>query len=160
MTYTPEKLAARLSSEGQKTEDFFSHLPDKVWELQVYADGEHGQVRQVLSHLAQAEGSILRLLKSIMGGSGGTPEDFDLDAYNERKVKEIEMQDAAGLVRAFREARRQTVEWVSALRAEDLQRTGRHPFLGLASLEEIIKLMYRHTQLHQRDIRKLMRAGS
>lgn len=159
MAYTPEKLTARLIAEGNKTEKFFRDLPSGAWERQIYADGEHWQVRQVLSHLAQAEDAMLRLMKSIREGSEGVPEGFDLDAYNERKVKEIDSFAEKDVLQVFIEARGRTIEWVAGLSPDDLQREGRHPFLGVAALEEIIKLMYRHAQIHQRDIRKLLVAG-
>jgi hypothetical protein len=31
---------------------------------------------------------------------------------------------------------------------------GRHPFLGRAPLSEIIKIIYRHNQIHLREIRQ------
>jgi hypothetical protein len=38
----------------------------------------------------------------------------------------------------------------------DLERIGRHPFLGVAPLVEMIKLVYRHNGIHIRDARKLV----
>jgi hypothetical protein len=36
----------------------------------------------------------------------------------------------------------------------DLAKLGRHPFLGITSLEDIIKMVYRHNQIHMREIRR------
>jgi hypothetical protein len=45
--------------------------------------------------------------------------------------------------------------FVAGLSEADLQKTGRHPFLGETSLAEMIKMVYRHNQIHYRDLRKL-----
>ena len=45
---------------------------------------------------------------------------------------------------------------VAHMTPEDLPKVGRHPFLGAAPLEDIIKLLYRHNQIHQRDVRRLL----
>jgi hypothetical protein len=48
---------------------------------------------------------------------------------------------------------------MNGLSADDLVKTGRHPWLGIAPLEDMIQLLYRHNQIHQRDIRKLLAEG-
>jgi len=45
---------------------------------------------------------------------------------------------------------------VSQFDDPDLEKSGRHPWLGMAQVEEIIKLMYRHNQIHQREIREAL----
>ena len=156
MAFSPEQLASRLTREGEKTVEFFSDLSEDTLTQELYADGQRWQVVQVLRHLVQAERAIHRLMISIVGGQAGTPEDFDLDAYNERKVSEIDDAALDALVPAFREARAATIAWVSERSPAELALQGRHPFLGLAPIEDMVKLLYRHTQLHQRDIRRLL----
>jgi hypothetical protein len=39
----------------------------------------------------------------------------------------------------------------------DLANTGRHPFLGWVAVEDIIKMLYRHDQIHLRDLRRLLK---
>ena len=155
-TLTPEQLAERLRSEGEKTAQFFLSIPPEKWSEQTYTDGEHWNIHQILTHITQAEESVLRLVKHVIGGGAGSPEDFDLDGYNHRKVREKQDEDPDNLIAMFSERRAQTTAYVAQLDEVDLQKTGRHPFLGHAPVEEMLKLMYRHTQLHQRDIRKLL----
>jgi hypothetical protein len=52
--------------------------------------------------------------------------------------------------------RKKICQLVSSMSADDLQRTGRHPFLGVTQVEEMVKLIYRHNQIHLRDIRKIL----
>jgi hypothetical protein len=63
------------------------------------------------------------------------------------------------LAQDFAAARAQVVVLVERLAEADLDRRGRHPFLGDASLEDILKLLYRHTMLHERDARKAIETG-
>jgi hypothetical protein len=45
---------------------------------------------------------------------------------------------------------------VAEMDNNDLEIQGRHPFLGVAPLSDIIKLIYRHNQIHIREIRKTL----
>jgi hypothetical protein len=159
MPLSPEKLCLRLTEEGENTVAFFSELPESVLNAQIYTEGDHWSIGHVIRHIVQAEKSIQRLMASILGGSAGTPEDFDLDAYNERKVREIEAVVLADLLADFAATRARTIAWVSGRTPADLAQTGRHPFLGIAPIEEMVKLLYRHTRLHQRDIRRSLNGG-
>ncbi|HUF37331.1 MAG TPA: DinB family protein [Anaerolineales bacterium] len=156
MPLTPEKLCLRLAEEGESTLAFFTGLPEDVLDTRIYTDGDHWSITQIIRHLVQAEKAIQRLMASILAGSPGAPEDFDLDGYNERKVREIEVMTTPGLLAEFSATRARTVAWVAERTPEDLARTGRHPFLGVAPIEEMVKLLYRHTQLHRRDIRRTL----
>jgi len=156
MNEASEFLAERLVGSGGQTDEFFSSIQPAEWQREVYADGEVWRVIQVLAHLVQAEQSVMRLIEGILAGGEGVPQDFDLDAYNQRKTRQVEQMPPAELLALFRARRRLTVERVGRMTAEDLARTGRHPFLGLAEVRDMIKLLYRHPQLHQRDIRRIL----
>jgi hypothetical protein len=43
---------------------------------------------------------------------------------------------------------------------DDLVRQGRHPWFGETEIGEMLKLIHRHNQLHQRDIRKALATGA
>jgi hypothetical protein len=120
----------------------------------VYTEGSSWGVRQVLAHFAAAESSLTRLVIHILGGGEGTPLDFNLDTYNERKVNELRELQVPELIERFSILRQETAEFVSRMKPEDLSRTGRHPWLGVAPVVEIIKLMYLHNGIHIRDIKK------
>ncbi len=157
MTDTPEHLTKRLLEEGEKTIAFFRALPPGQWEVQVYAEGMCWNVQQVLAHFVSTENSLARLVANIQAGGAGAPVDFNIDAYNERKVAELRAASTAELIDRFAAQRRQTADLVARLQPEDLSRAGRHPFLGVAPLEEIIKLIYRHNGIHLRDVRKVIK---
>jgi hypothetical protein len=155
MPDSPEHLARRLMDEGEKVRDYFMNMPENSWENLVYSDGAHWSVRQLLAHFASAEISMGRLVNNIVAGGAGTPEDFDIDVYNDRKVRELDGKSPDELIDQFSDARQANAHTVSRLSQNDLGRTGRHPFLGVTTLSEIIKMIYRHNQIHLRDLRKL-----
>lgn len=156
MGLTPEKLAERMLEEGEKTVAFFRPLTSQQIEQTLYTDGACWSVRQVLAHFVAAEISMTRLVEVILAGGPGTPEDFDLNRYNECKVAGMEGASLESLLEQFAAARQASAAMARGLSPEDLQKTGRHPFLGVAPVADILQLMYRHNQIHQRDIRKVM----
>jgi hypothetical protein len=159
MPETPERLANRLADEGQKSQQFFSALSADQWERTLYTEGAQWSVKQVLGHFVITEVGIRALMANIVAGGAGAPQDFDLNAYNERQVATLADATPDDLLAKFGFERRATVDWVRGLSSADLLRTGRHPWLGIAPLEDMIQLMYRHNQIHQRDIRKLFAEG-
>jgi hypothetical protein len=156
MSDASQHLADRLRSEGHKTLEFFKDLTPEQWDRVVYSEGASWAIRQVLAHFVATETGMTLLVKNILAGGGGSPESFNLNEYNERRVAKLERISTAEMMRTFEEKREATARLVADLSETDLQRTGRHPFLGIASAEDIIKLMYRHNQIHQREIRKAL----
>ncbi len=157
MSDTPQNLAKRLLSEGEKSIQFFLGLDREQWERKIYTEGSQWSVRQILAHFVTAEDSLRRLVEDIARGGDGVPEDFDLDSYNERKVAGMEDVQIENMIEQFQQNRERTAELVNGLEQKDLSRMGRHPFLGVAQVVDIIKLIYRHNQIHQREIRKLLK---
>lgn len=156
MSETPERLASRLAEEGHKTQQFFSDLSPVEWERKIYHDGAQWTVGQVLAHFVITEAGIRSLMVNILAGGDGVAQDFNINAYNERKVSEIERVVPIDLLAKFGIERQATIDWVRCLNEGDLSKTGRHPWLGIAPLEEMIQLLYRHNQIHRRDIRKIL----
>jgi hypothetical protein len=149
-------LAQRLVNAGEKTVSFFEALIPDQWGKTVYSEGSCWTVQQVLAHFVATEVSIVRLIQNILGGGAGAPEDFNIDAYNERKVSELQGMPPEKLLAEFKGCRASTISLVEGLSPVDLARQGRHPWLGVTEVGEIIKLLSLHTQIHQRDIRKLL----
>lgn len=153
MPETPAFLAERLRAEGEKTLRFFQSLAPEQWETVVYTEGEPWTVRAVLAHFVTAEKGFLKLLPGIAAGGPGASEDFDIDRYNASQQEKSKHLTPPELLEQFREVRAAMVAWVDSLTSADLEKTGRHPFLGHTTLSEMIKMIYRHNQLHQRDLR-------
>jgi hypothetical protein len=153
---TPENFARRLEKEGQKNYEFFAGLSPEDWQKSLYADGAQWTVHELFAHFVESEGSISQLVAAIVGGAAGVSEDFDIDRWNAGKVAELKHKTRAELLADFKRLRAGTVALVSGLADADLEKQGRHPFLGETSIGEMLKLMYLHFQLHTRDVKRAL----
>ena len=151
-----EKLVEKLISSGRRTRDFFEAIEGDDWYQQVYTEGANWSVHHILAHFVASEASIVRLIKFILQGNPGVPEGFDIDAYNEKEVNCFAKLPNDMVLQRFMERRGETIELVMELTDDDLAVEGRHPWFGITSIEQMIKLMYRHNQIHQRDIRRAL----
>ena len=153
---SPAWLAERLKKEGDKVFASFSMLTDQQWKIEVYTEGETWTIRNVLAHFVTSERGLLKLFERIRQGGLGVADDFSIDRYNasqQHKTKNLTPQE---LLEQYLEVRANAVEWVSGLSQEELEIEGRHPFLGQVQLEEMIKMLYLHNQIHFRDFRNLV----
>ena len=148
------KLVQRLEASAERTQEFFQAIENEQWYLQVYSEGANWTVQHILAHFVVAEASITRLIRYILQGLPGVPEDFDVDSFNEREVSCFSKLPVDMVLERFIERRAETIQMVSQLQDDDLEKQGRHPWFGMASIGDMIKLMYRHNQIHQRDIRR------
>jgi len=150
------RLVERLKMEGEKSLAFFGNIPVPLWDMTIYTEGTHWSIRQILAHFIASESAFRALISNIRKGGKGAPEDFDIDEFNEKEVIPFNNVYPETLLERFEQSRLASIELVSEITTEELQLNGRHPFLGKTSLEETIKLLYRHNQIHQRDIRRIL----
>lgn len=151
-----KKLVEKLTSSGQRTLEIFQSIEGDDWYQQVYSEGANWSVYHILAHFVASEASIVRLIKIILQGNEGVPEGFDIDKFNEREVNCLSKLPNDMILQRFVERREETILMLLGLNDSDLAIEGRHPWLGVAPIEEMIKLLYRHNLIHQRDIRKVL----
>jgi hypothetical protein len=153
---TSESLREKLKLGGEKTVAFFQLLPDEKWHLLVYNDGIEWKVKDILAHFVVAEASFCKLIENILAGGPGAPEKFDIDAFNQREVAKLTAKSKDNLLEEFQKQRQHILDLMEGVPQQDLSRVGRHPFLGEAELIDIIKLIYRHNQIHIRDLKRIL----
>jgi uncharacterized damage-inducible protein DinB len=156
MPETPAFLAERLRTEGEKTAAFFADLTPDQWNSEIYTEGEIWTIRNILAHFVTSERAFISLFTSICAGGSGVSEDFDIDRYNAGQQKKTRELTPAELLEQFKDIRAQMTNFVASLTDADLSKQGRHPFLGQSTLAEMIKMVYRHNQIHYRDLRKVI----
>lgn len=156
MSETAE-LAEKLKTEGERMAQFFSELSDADWVKEVYTEGVTWSIRNVLSHYVTSERGLIRLFESIRQGGAGATDDFSIDRYNAAQQEKTKEFTPAELLAQYREVRANSVAWVSGLKDEELEITGRHPFLNETVIREMIKMLYIHNQLHYRDVKKSLK---
>jgi uncharacterized protein (TIGR03083 family) len=156
----PQELTLkRLHAEGQKTAAYFRSLGEADYAQQVYTTGPGWRVRDVLAHFVSAEQTFVFYGRDILAGGPGAPDDFVIDEFNATQVAGLKDTSPADLVGQFEAARAETLALVRGMQAEDFGRIGRHPWFGRVPLEQMLKLIYRHNMLHERDVRRALETG-
>lgn len=151
------ELVQKLKSEGEKSAAIFADLTDDQWQKEVYTEGSIWTVRSILAHFVTAERGLAKLFANIRDGGPGAGEDFDIDRYNASQQEKTRGLAPQELLEQYKAGRAEMTAWVSSLDEADLDKTGRHPFMGHTTLREMIKLIYLHNQLHYRDLRKVLK---
>ena len=151
------ELAEKLRAEGDKFVSIFSGLNDEQWNQEVYTEGTTWTIRNVLSHFVTSERGLIKLFEQIRQGGAGAADDFSIDRYNaamQERTKELSPQE---LLEQYKQIRANSIAWVSGLKDDELEITGRHPFLGQTMIREMIKMLYIHNLTHYRDMKKTMK---
>jgi DinB superfamily len=156
-----ELILKRLQDEGTKTAAYFKALQPAQWQQQVYTTGPEWGAHDLLCHFISAERTFIYYSQDLANGGTGVPRDFEIDAFNAREVKALREANhsPAELISTFESQRVETTAFVQALNDSNFDRIGFHPWFGDTSLENILKLLYRHTMLHQRDLTKALETG-
>ena len=148
------ELAAKLKAEGEKMVAVFSEMRDDQWSQEVYTEGTTWTIRNILSHFVTSERGLIKLFEQIRQGGGGAADDFSIDRYNaamQERTKALTPQD---LLEQYKEVRASSIAWVSGLKEDELEITGRHPFLETTTIREMIKMLYIHNMTHYRDMKR------
>ena len=153
----PTELAEKLKSEGQKFIDIFSALTEEQWNAEVYTEGATWTIRNVLAHFGTSERGLVKLFEQIRLGGSGAADDFSIDRYNEAQQQKTKELTSAELLEQYQSVRANSVTWVSGLQESELEIQGRHPFMGMTSIREMVKMLYLHNQLHYRDLKKVLK---
>ena len=151
------ELADKLKSEGEKFYAIFAGLTDEQWQTEVYTEDQTWTIRNVLSHFVTSERGLVRLFERIRAGGEGAADDFSIDRYNaahQEKTKDLPPQE---LLEQYKEVRADSVAWTLSLQESDLDIEGRHPFLEMTTLGEMIKMLYLHNIIHYRDMKKVLK---
>ncbi len=157
MSETPALLARKLQAEGQKLHTYLSTLTDAQWQTSIYTEGAEWTVRAILAHLVTAEKAFIKLFENVRQGGPGASEDFDIDRYNAAQQARTHELTSAELLNQFQATRAAMIQWVAGIEQADLAKKGRHAAMGITSLEEMIKMVYLHNQMHLRDIKKAVK---
>lgn len=147
-----ELLKKRLNAAQAAMDAVFDEVEGR-WEMQVYHDGPAWNVRQIAIHLAETERGLFDQMRSIVeAGASTVPDDFDIDRYNQRSV-EKRASMTSGEARAAQKAERSAlIAWLDTLSAADLEKTGRHPAIGIIPIDMYIRVIARHQKDHTADI--------
>ena len=150
-------LANKLQAEGEKFFALFAGLTDEQWQMEVYTEGETWTIRNVLAHFVTSERGLVKLFERIRTTGEGASEDFSIDRYNAAQQQKSQNLSPQELLEQYKSIRSDSVAWTLSLETAELEKTGRHPFLGMTTLREMIKMLYLHNQIHYRDMKKVLK---
>lgn len=151
------ELAEKLEAEGERFVSIFSGLADDQWNQEVYTEGTTWTIRNVLAHFVTSERGLIKLFEQIRQGGTGAAEDFSIDRYNAAMQERTKEAAPRELLEQYKQIRAASIAWVSGLKEEELEIMGRHPFLEITSIREMIKMLYIHNMTHYRDMKKSMK---
>jgi hypothetical protein len=151
------ELAEKLKSEGEKFVNIFSGLTEAQWNVEVYTEGTSWTIRNVLAHFVTSERGLVKLFESIRQGGTGTADDFSIDRYNESQQQKTKEFTPGELLEQYRFVRANSIAWVLGLKDDELKIIGRHPFLEVTTIREMVKMLYLHNQIHYRDLKKVLK---
>ena len=144
-------IVARLEKGNAKTLEKFSALGDEGWQSVVYDGPPCWTARDLAAHFYSAEVGLLAMARDVAAGGQGAPEGFDFDNFNGQEQKRLAGMTSAEVVGSLARARRETIEFARALTEEQLDLVGRHPALGMVSLEVMLVAIYGHQLMHMRE---------
>ncbi|MDX1378123.1 MAG: DinB family protein [Anaerolineales bacterium] len=151
------ELADKLKSEGEKFHAIFAGLTDEQWQTEVYTEDQIWTIRNVLAHFVTSERGLIKLFERIRVSGEGSSEDFSIDRYNAAQQRKTEGLSPQELLEQYKAVRADSIAWTLSLSKSDLEIEGRHPFLEMTTLREMIKMLYLHNIIHYRDMKKVLK---
>ena len=151
------ELADKLKSEGEKFHAIFAGLTDEQWQTEVYTEDQIWTIRNVLAHFVTSERGLIKLFERIRVSGEGSSEDFSIDRYNAAQQRKTEGLSPQELLEQYKAVRADSIAWTLSLSKSDLEIEGRHPFLEMTTLREMIKMLYLHNIIHYRDMKKALK---
>lgn len=110
--------------------------------------------KDLIGHVAYAEAGMLPIVQGALAGeSRRTPPDFDIDRWNESRVRRAREQSVPELLARLEESRRDALAALDRLAAADLDRPVHHPVVGDTTVEGIFKVIAFHERSHARELR-------
>lgn len=149
-------LADKLRREGQRMIEYFESLTDEQWKTEIYAENVIWTIRNLFAHLLTSEKAFVKLFENIRQGGEGVTNDFVIDRYNASQQEKTKVFRPLELLDQFKNTRESMIKWVSGIDENDLEKIGRHPYLGQTTFREMIKMVYLHDQIHYRDVKKVL----
>jgi hypothetical protein len=96
------------------------------------------------------------LFRDMLAGGPGSPENFDVMRFNRSQPQKLDHLSMTELIDRFKAVRRETIAIVATMAENDLDRRGRHVYLGPDRLERYLRWAYEHARLHEEDVRQAL----
>lgn len=153
MSSNRAKMLIRKLSRGlHKSQEIFGSLSPDQWTSPIFDAHDPWCMKDLLAHYVSTEERFLRVAQDIAAGGMGSPEDFDIDLFNKNELERLKDRSVEDLISSLDDVRASVIAWVQELDGDSLDRTGKHPVLGIVNVETVIHSIYAHQLLHMRDV--------
>jgi hypothetical protein len=114
----------------------------------------HWTAKDLIGHIAYAEGSMLPLIERAQAGDSAPPRaDFDIDRWNDSRVRRARDQSVADLLGRLTASRQEALALLDRLSEGDLDRPATHPTVGVTTVAGIFRIIAAHERDHARELR-------
>lgn len=153
-----EKLVLKLERSKNDVQAFFESIDEKNWDRIVYPtdSSEPWQIQDIFSHLIISEESFLVLFNQMCAGREIIQNTINIDQFNAEHQKQFDSISKEEVINRFLVSRQNMIQFVMKISQKELSIVGDHPALGISKLEDMIKLIPIHDQMHMKDIKKIL----
>src|SRR5262249_34465245 len=99
------EISQLLDDTRQTLKSVLDQLQTADWELQIQETDQLWTVRQIISHLADAQRGMTGQIKRINAGEETVPPDFDLNRWNRRAVEKAAERTPPELLKTLNDDR-------------------------------------------------------
>lgn len=153
-----EKLVLKLERSKNDVQAFFESIDEKNWDRIVYPtdSSDPWQIQDIFSHLIISEESFLVLFNQMCAGHEIIQNTINIDQFNAEHQKQFDSISKEEVINRFLVGRQNMIQFVMKISQKELSIVGDHPALGISKLEDMIKLIPIHDQMHMKDIKKIL----
>ena len=119
-----------------------------------WAPAGEWSICEILHHIAIGEAANLQLVTRAIAGEPVVMEGFDLDAWNVAQVAQYADQPASVALERLQSTRQDTLQILQNLSEQELAVSLDHPGWGEMTVEQLLRALGLHDQMHRRDILK------
>ena len=149
-------IQERLASGQEAFLAAVAALGDDELARQVWTDGGHWTARELIAHVAHAEDSMRGLITATLDGAPPQPRpDFDIDRFNEGRIRRAEGAALPDLLAHLARAREETLQILAGVTDGDLDRPAYHPVVKETTVEGIFRVIGFHQRMHAKDLRAM-----
>ena len=149
-----QRLVERLASGRETFLAAVAALDEGDFAAPVWADGGHWNARELLAHVAYAESGMMGLVMATIEGKPPLADPaFDIDRYNEGRLRRAKDQTVPDLLAQMEAARQETLQRLDQVTDAELDLPAYHPVVKETTVEGIFRVIGFHERMHGKDLR-------
>jgi len=147
-------IKQHLSETKAALDAILQNLIPEHWELMVFSDGDSWTIQDMITHLVEAEMGMSIQVHKIRQGKETIPTGFDLDKWNSGVKQRMGELSPTELIQKMAEVRAQTLARLDTIEEHEWALQGRHPSMGMSTIEQYYQIIAAHQQQHAADIQR------